>query len=144
VNFQATQPGKIADTLHDIAVQTRRKGIVIVISDLLEDEESVLQAIQHLRFCKHEVILFHLLDPYEVDFPMNGLIEFIGLEQVPKIMAPAHEIRKSYMEALQTFLTRIREGCERNNCHYHLVKTSEPLQEVLTNYLSFRQKTMVR
>lgn len=143
-NFEGSQPGKIGDTLHDLAVQTRRKGIVVVISDLFEDEEKILEGIQHLRFCKHEVILLHVMDPYELEFPLNGLIEFVGLEKAPNLVTPAHEIRKSYLQAVGDFRTKVREGCERNDCHYHLANTGHPLEEVITNYLNFRHRTMIR
>lgn len=143
-SFQATSAGKIGENLHDLAVQTKRKGIVIIISDLFEDEEEVLAGIQHLRFCKHEVILLHVMDRYELEFPLNGLIEFVGMEQAPNLVTPAHEIRKSYLEAVGNFQTRIRQGCEKNDCHYHLANTSHPLEEMITSYLNFRHRTMTR
>src|SRR5206468_1768256 len=81
--------------LHDMARQLRRKGIVILISDFFDDEEKVLDGIQHLRFGGNEVVVFHVFDPYELEFPFTGLVEFDGLEQIPKILTRPSEIRKS-------------------------------------------------
>jgi uncharacterized protein (DUF58 family) len=139
--FEPKAQTNIGAVLHDMARQTRRKGIVIVISDFFDDEQAVLDGIQHLRFGGNEVIVFHVMDPYELEFPFMGLVEFEGLEQVPKILTRPSEIRKSYLREVEAFRTRLRDGCERNNCHYILVNTSQSLDEVLSAYLAFRLRT---
>ena len=139
--FEPKAQTNIGAVLHDMARQTRRKGIVIVISDFFDDEQAVLDGIQHLRFGGNEVIVFHVMDPYELEFPFMGLVEFEGLEQVPKILTRPSEIRKSYLREVEAFRTRLRDGCERNNCHYVLVNTSQSLDEVLSAYLAFRLRT---
>jgi len=139
--FEPKAQTNIGAVLHDMARQTRRKGIVIVISDFFDDEQAVLDGIQHLRFGGNEVIVFHVMDPYELEFPFMGLVEFEGLEQVPKILTRPSEIRKSYLREVEAFRTRLRDGCERNNCHYVLVNTSHSLDEVLSAYLAFRLRT---
>lgn len=140
--FEPVHTSNIGATLHDMARQIRRKGIVIVISDLFDDEKNILDGIQHLRFGGHEVVVFHVMDPYELEFPFTGLVEFEGLEKIPKLLTRPHEIRQSYLREVAAFRTRLREGCERNNCHYSLVNTSQPLPDVLSSYLSFRLRTM--
>jgi len=139
--FEPKEQTNIATVLHDMARQTRRKGIVIVISDFFDDEQAVLDGIQHLRFGGNEVIVFHVMDPYELEFPFMGLVEFEGLEQVPKILTRPSEIRRSYLREVEAFRLRLRGGAEKNNCHYILVNTSQPLHEVLTAYLGFRLRT---
>ena len=139
--FEPKAQTNIGAVLHDMARQTRRKGIVIIISDFFDDEQAVLDGIQHLRFGGNEVIVFHVMDPYELEFPFMGLVEFEGLEQVPKILTRPSEIRKSYLREVEAFRTRLRDGCERNNCHYVLVNTSQSLDEVLSAYLAFRLRT---
>jgi uncharacterized protein (DUF58 family) len=139
--FEPKAQTNIGAVLHDMARQTRRKGIVIVISDFFDDEQAVLDGIQHLRFGGNEVVVFHVMDPYELEFPFMGLVEFEGLEQVPKILTRPSEIRKSYLREVEAFRTRLRDGCERNNCHYVLVNTSHSLDEVLSAYLAFRLRT---
>ena len=139
--FEPKAQTNIGAVLHDMARQIRRKGIVIVISDFFDDEQAVLDGIQHLRFGGNEVVVFHVMDPYELEFPFMGLVEFEGLEQVPKILTRPSEIRKSYLREVEAFRTRLRDGCERNNCHYVLVNTSHSLDEVLSAYLAFRLRT---
>jgi uncharacterized protein (DUF58 family) len=142
--FNPTAQTSIGPVLHDIAGQVKRKGLVILISDLFDDEEKILEGIQHIRFGGSEVIVFHVMDPFEIDFPFTGMVEFDGLEMAEKIMTRPREIRKSYLREVQAFQQRIREGCERNNVHYTLVNTGHALNEVLSGYLAFRLRTTTR
>ena len=142
--FDPKEQTSIAAVLHEMARQVRRKGIVVLISDFFDDEARILEGIQHLRFGGSEVVVFHLMDPWELDFPFTGQIEFEGLENLPKLQTRPAEIRKSYLREVEGFLERLRGGCERNNCHYTLVNTAQPLQEVLSAYLAFRLRTTTR
>jgi uncharacterized protein (DUF58 family) len=142
--FDPTQQTSVGSVLHEVAGQIKRKGIVILISDLFDDEEKILEGIQHIRFGGSEVILFHVMDPFELDFPFSGMVEFEGLEQMPKLLTRPREIRKSYLQAVEEFRRKIREGCERNNVHYMLVNTGHALHEVISGYLAFRLKTHTR
>ena len=142
--FEPRDQTNIAAVLHDVATQIRRKGIVILISDLFDDEEKILRGIQHLRFSGSEVIVFHTMDPFELDFPFQGMVEFEGLENIPKITTRPKDVRKSYLREIEAFRTRIREGCERNNVHYVLVNTGIAIHEVIASYLAFRLRTTSR
>jgi uncharacterized protein (DUF58 family) len=142
--FEPREQTNIAAVLHDVATQIRRKGIVILISDLFDDEEKILRGIQHLRFSGSEVIVFHTMDPFELDFPFQGMVEFEGLENIPKITTRPKDVRKSYLREVEAFRTRIREGCERNNVHYVLVNTGIAIHEVIASYLAFRLRTTSR
>jgi len=142
--FEPKEQTNVSSVLHDMAHQIQRKGIVIVISDFFDDEQKILDGIQHLRFGGNEVIVFHTMDPYELDFPFTGLVEFEGLEQIPRILTRPSEIRKSYLRELEAFRLRLRAGCDKNNCHYVLVNTGQPLHEVLSGYLAFRLRTTTR
>jgi uncharacterized protein (DUF58 family) len=138
--FAPQEKTNIGHVLHEVAGQIRRKGIVIIISDFFDDERQVLNGLQHLRFGGHEVIVFHLLDPYELEFPFAGLVEFEGLETANLLLTRPAEIRKSYLRELESFCARLREGCERNQCHYVQVNTARALTEVLGGYLAFRRR----
>src|SRR5688572_3481161 len=127
--FNPTGQTNIGQVLHDLAGQIKRKGITILISDLFDDEAKILDGIQHIRFGGSEVVVFHVMDPYELDFPFQGMVEFDGLELPEKLMTRPREIRKSYLKEVEAFRTRIREGCERQNSHYVLVNTAQPLHE---------------
>lgn len=142
--FEPRHGTRVAAALHDLARQLRRKGIVLLISDLFDDEQRILDGLQHLRFGGHEVVVFHTLDAYELEFPFAGLVEFDGLEEPGKVLTRPGEIRQSYLRELEAFRTRLREGCERNQCHYVLVNTGQPLPEALAGYLAFRRRTTRR
>jgi uncharacterized protein (DUF58 family) len=136
--FEPAGETDIGGVLHELAGRIKRRGIVVVISDCLANDEGVLAGIQHLRFTGSEVILFHVMDPFELEFPFKGMIEFEGLENAPKQKAQAAEIRKSYLAEVEQFCRSLREGCEKMNCHYQLVNTGHPVAEVLSGYLAFR------
>jgi uncharacterized protein (DUF58 family) len=140
VSFQPTQGTKISGALHQMAQQVRRRGIFILISDFFDDLDEVQRGIQHLRFGGSEVIVFQVLDPFEMNFPFDGMVEFDGLEGMGKIVTRPHELRQSYLEEFERFITKVREGCERNGCHYVKISTAQPLHEVLSGYLSFRRR----
>jgi uncharacterized protein (DUF58 family) len=139
--FEPTQKTNVAQMLHDLAGQFRRKGIVILISDMLDDEEKIIEGIQHLRFNGHEVLVFHVMDHAEIAFDMTGTVEFIGLEGGPRLTTQPSALRKSYLAELNAFRERVRAGCDRNKCHYIFVDTSQPWHEVLSAYLASRQHT---
>jgi uncharacterized protein (DUF58 family) len=139
--FEPSEKTNVAQMLHDLAGQFRRKGIVILISDMLDDEEKIIEGIQHLRFNGHEVLVFHVMDHAEIAFDMTGTVEFIGLEGGPRLTTQPAALRKSYLAELNAFRERVRAGCDRNKCHYIFVDTSQPWHEVLSAYLASRQHT---
>ena len=139
--FEPRKETRIAHVLHRMAAQARRKGIMILISDFFDDEASIIEGIQHLRFSGHEVILMQVLDPYEIDFPFTGMVQFEGLENLPKVQTRPSQIKKTYHREFEAFRERLRQACDRNQCHFVSVRTDEPLDEVLANYLSFRMTT---
>ena len=139
--FGPERETRIAPVLHGMASQIRRKGIVIVISDFFDDEQEVIEGIQHLRFNGHEVIVMQVLDPHEIDVPFSGMIEFDGLENIPRIQTRPSQIKKSYHREFEAFRERLRTACERHQCHFVDVRTDHSLDEVLSNYLAFRRST---
>ena len=139
---QPTETTKLSAVLHQMASTVERKGIFILISDLLDEEESLFDGIQHLRFGGHEVILFHVLDPYELEFPFQGLVEFDGLENQPKLMTRPQQIRETYLREFQAYRERIEEFCRQNETHYILTNTAQTLRDSLTGYLAFRHESV--
>lgn len=130
--------------LEGVASRARSRGVVILMSDLLGDEEALQKGVERLRFGGHEVIVFHVLDSFEIDFPMKGTVRFEGLEDTGIVQTAPTEIRKSYLEAFNAYRTRVRHICERADCHYHLANTAHPLAETLGAYLAFRRRTSRR
>ena len=136
--FQATQPTQLSKNLQDLAAAVKSRSIVIVISDLFDDEEGFQKGIERIRFQGSEVIVFHVLDPYEIDFPFTGTVKFVGLEGAPTIQTSPASIRKSYLENFQEFCKRVQIGCERTGAHYVRANTGTPVAETLSEYLAFR------
>lgn len=130
----------IAPLLHDLANQVRRRGLVFLISDCFDEVDAILGGLQHLRFKGHEVIVFHVLHPDEVDFPFNGMVKFDGMEDRLELLTRPQLIRPAYMRALQKYLDDFRKGCERNHCDYLSMNTGKPMAESLTAYLARRLK----
>lgn len=142
--FESSESTSVARALTDLASTLRSRGIVIVISDLFDDEEGFQKGIERLRFQGSEVIVFHVLDPYEIEFPLTGTVKFVGLEGAPEIQTSPQAIRKSYLKEFNEFRTRVRHICERSGCHYILANTGEPISETLSGYLAFRQNARQR
>ncbi len=128
----------VSAILHELAERIRRRGFVVLFSDLFDNEQRLLEGLDHLRFCGHNVIVFHVLDPHELTFPMKGAVRFEGLEGEDPITVAPQRIRDAYMEELEKFVSTIKTGCERNHSDYVLVDTSRPLGEVLSTYLMQR------
>jgi uncharacterized protein (DUF58 family) len=130
----------IAPLLHDLAGQVRRRGLVFLISDCFDEVEALLGGMQHLRFQGHEVIVFHVLHPDEIQFPFGGMVKFDGLEDHREFLTRPQLIRPAYLRALEKYLGDLQKGCERHRCDYLLINTGRPLTETLTGYLARRLK----
>jgi uncharacterized protein (DUF58 family) len=137
--FEATEGTHTSRVLQDLAATLRSRSIVVLISDLFDDEEALQRAIERIRFQGTEVIVFHVLDPAEIDFTFTGTVKFVGMEGGPTLETTPASIRKSYLEAFGAFCKRVRKICDRCSCHYVLCNTSVPLEETLSEYLAFRQ-----
>ena len=129
--------------LHDIANQVRRRGLFFLISDCFDDVDSILGGLQHLRFGGHEVIVFHIPHPEEMDFPFKGMVKFDAMEEKMHLLTRPQLVRPTYMRALKKYLEDLQTGCERNRCDYVRMNTGKPLEESLTAYLARRLKTRV-
>lgn len=143
-SFEATGGTHAAGVMRDLAATLKARGIVILISDLFDEEESLGRAIERIRFQGSEVIVFHVLDPEEIHFTFTGTVRFVGLEGGPTLETMPASIRKSYLEAFGAFRQRIRALCDRCSCHYVPCNTSVPLGETLGEYLAFRQNHRAR
>ena len=137
---QAEKETHLGNVLHELASRVRRRGMIIIISDLLDSLDSIIPGLQHLRFDKHEVMIFHVLDPQERNFDMEGMVRFKGLERFLDIKAEPKRIRQSYLEELNKFTDRMKEECDRNDVQFVEVDTSDPIDMVLTNFLVSRMR----
>lgn len=121
--------------LHDFAHRMTRRGVVMLFSDLFDNTDEFIEGLNHLRFDGHNVILFQILDPYEIEFPLNGMWKFTGLEGEGELITQPSRVRTSYLQELEKFITRIKTACTRAQVDYVLVNTAEPIEHVLSSYL---------
>lgn len=142
--FGSAEKTNLGAAMADLARVAKARGVIVVLSDLFDDEAGFTKGLQQLRFAGHEVIVFQVLDPQEIDFSFGGRVEFSGVEGAGKIEVSPAEIRKSYLKEFNAMLNRMRLTCDRAGCHYVLANTGQPLNEVLSAYLIFRQKACAR
>jgi len=134
----------IAAQLHEFAMRLRRRGLVMLFSDLFDNVEAFVKGLDHLRFCGHNVTVFHILDPMELTFAFDGTYKFKGLEAPDEVLTEPRRIRAAYLDELRKFLMQIREACQRSRIDYVLVDTSRPIDEVLSAYLIGRMRSRLR
>tara|TARA_Y100000590_G_scaffold363291_1_gene420884 strand:+ start:8780 stop:9673 length:894 start_codon:yes stop_codon:yes gene_type:complete len=132
----------IAPVLHKIAEMTQKRGLVILISDLLDSKEDVLSSLQHFRYKGHEVIVFHILDPQELKLEFNQLTRFQDMESEEEIITEPWNIQKDYQKKIQSFCNYYKNQCSKNNIDYILLNTDTPLDRALSEYL-IKRKRMV-
>jgi uncharacterized protein (DUF58 family) len=131
-----TNVGKI---LEDIAGQLKRRGLVILISDLLDDPEQIVKGLRLFRFKGNDVIVFHLLDQAELDLPFDGNILFEDIEDANlRVIADPKAIRQAYHQVVTEFVTHMRKECHDSAIDYQLISTATPLDQALASYLSWR------
>ncbi|MBI3329928.1 MAG: DUF58 domain-containing protein [Nitrospinae bacterium] len=125
-------------TLHYIASQLKRRGLVIVLSDLLDDPAEVMQGLRHLRYQKHEVLVFHVLDHDEIEFPFTQLTQFEDLEEDLRVITDPRAIKTDYQRQMQQFIKGYETMCRRHAIDYTLFNTRMPLDKGLLKYLAWR------
>ncbi|MDB5309805.1 MAG: hypothetical protein JWO38_4007 [Gemmataceae bacterium] len=131
-------PANLGRVLHEIAGRTGRRGIVFVFSDLLDDVPDILTGLQHVRYHKHEVVLFHVMDAAELDFPFRHTTLFRGLEGLPEILTDPVGVRDSYLKALGEHVGAIQAGCRGMEIDYVRLRTDADLGHDLAAYLQKR------
>ncbi len=131
-----TSVGKI---LQEVAGKMNRRGLVILISDLLDEPQSILEGLHLFRFKGNDVIVFHLLDNAELELPFEGNILFEDMEKADlKVTADPKAIHRVYINVVQEFIEQIRKDCRERSIDYQLLSTSTPLDHALVSYLSWR------
>ena len=123
---------------HELAERIGRRAIVVILSDLFDEVESLLAGIKHLRHKRHEVIVFHVLDAAEVEFPFQEATLFRGLEQWGDLLTDPRSLRQGYLEELNTFQSELQRGCLTQNIDYVQLRTDHSLGMALSGYLAHR------
>ena len=123
---------------HDLAERLKKRGVVVIISDLLDDVTSMLAGLKHFRHRRHEVILMHVLDPAELEFPFDRITLFKGLEELPDLLTDPKSLRQAYLSEFGNFLKEVKKGCRMQQADYVLLRTDQPLDVVLSSFLATR------
>lgn len=123
---------------HELAERFRKRGVVVILSDLLDDVSSLEAGLKHMAHRRHDVILLHLLDRAELDFPFRRPTLFDGMERSPAVLADPRSLRQAYLRELRAFRTQLETRARQLSLDYQLIPTSQPLDETLSRYLARR------
>ncbi|MFT5369966.1 MAG: hypothetical protein ACI8V2_004945 [Candidatus Latescibacterota bacterium] len=132
----------LAAAFHDLAERIKRRGLIIVLSDLFDDPDSLLSGLKHFRHRNHEVVVFHILDPRERDLKFDRETRFVDLETGSQIATEPWHIAPAYREHMENLINRFRQECRDSLIDYVLLDTEEPFDTALFNYLAKRKRLM--
>ncbi len=128
----------IGPILHDLAERIKRRGLVVILSDLFDDPESLLLGLKHFRHRRHDVVLMHVVDPAEQDFPFVDPTLFKGLEGLGDQLTEPRSLKVAYLREFNSFLTAVRGGARDLHMDYVLLRTDQPLEIALHEFLARR------
>jgi uncharacterized protein (DUF58 family) len=141
--LEQTEPGgetSMAPLWHELAGKLKRRGMVIVLSDCFDQLGALVRALQHFRHRRHEVILFHILAPEEIEFPFRKWTQFHNLERPSdRLLVDPQRLRKEYLQNFADFCTQLRRQVGQMQIDYHQMRTDEPVEKALGIYLTKRQ-----
>lgn len=144
-SLQQTQPEDKTDltkVFREINDTYPKRSLMVITSDFLGSEKESLRGLGSLRKAGHDILVFHVLDDDELDFPFNDPTRFEGMETVDHLTCNPRALREGYLEALERFLNRIRHACASLRIDYQLIRTSRNVDAALTAYLSARMAHM--
>jgi uncharacterized protein (DUF58 family) len=141
--LEQTRPGgetSMAPLWHELAGQLPRRGLVVVLSDCFDQLDALLRALRHFRHQKHEVLLFHVLAPEEIEFPFKKMTQFRNLEVSDhRLLVDPQQLRREYLKNFEAFCHQLRHQAGQAQIDYHLLRTDEPVDRALGVYLTKRQ-----
>jgi uncharacterized protein (DUF58 family) len=141
--LEQTQPGgetSLAPLWHELAGQIHRRGLIVILSDCFDQMNPLINALRHFRHQRHEVLLFHVLAPEEIEFPFRKWTQFRNLEVAGhKLLVDPQQLRKEYLKNFQAFCKELRDRVGQMQIDYHLMRTDEPVERALGIYLTKRQ-----
>lgn len=142
-NIENTEAGKDTDigkTIHKIANLIKRRSLIILISDLFDDQDAVIKGLAHFKHKHHEIIVFHLLDKAEIEFPFEGFKDFIDMETNERIPVDVRAIRNTYRNVFNQFLSFYQKACSERDINYARALTSMPFDYFLYHFLQLRSR----
>jgi uncharacterized protein (DUF58 family) len=128
----------IEKILRRVTESISSRGMIILVSDLLVDREPLFRGLEMLCHRRHDILLFHVLDGEELNFPFAGTTRFEGMEEMPNLLCDPRALRDGYLEALEEYLVEVRRGCTGLGIDYVLVRTDDYLDAVLSKFVHHR------
>jgi uncharacterized protein (DUF58 family) len=138
-NLKAGGDTGIADVLHEIAERVRRRSLVVIVSDFFDKPDEILRGLQHFRHRRHEVIVLHLVDQTEVEFPFDRVMLFEGMERGEQVVVDPRLMAHDYRHRFAEYLEKMKKGCAAKNIDYQRLMMNEPFEKALTMYLGWRK-----
>ena len=142
--LQPVQKTQVADCLNELAGRIGRREILFVISDFFGSLDGLENALQRLRYQKHEVVMFQVLHHDELTFEFDGTVKFKGLEVAEELLVQPEDLRRGYLQALERFNQELDEIAQRNRCELVRIDTRRDLSESLIDYLNQRNRVRSR
>ena len=139
------RPGRATDVakpLHQLADSLTKRGMVVLISDLLDDPDAVIGGLKHFQFRGTDVLVFHVLDPDEMDFPFDRATRFEDLETGDEVTAIPRAVRSHYLSEIRSLIEHYRRQLGASGIDYQLLRTDHPLELALMSYLSTRARAL--
>ncbi len=134
----AREKSDLGIVFHDLAERFKKRGVVVILSDLFDDVPRIMAGLKHLRHRRHEVIVFHILDPAELEFPFRQTTLFKGMEGLPEILTEPYALRRAYQAEISAYLAEIKKGCQMINIDYVPLRTDQELDTALSSYIASR------
>ncbi len=131
----------LVEALHTIAEKVNQRALVIILSDLFCDTNAFADALQHLRYRKHDIAVFHMLDKQEIDFDFERPHRFVDMEDKTSVVAEPILIAEDYRKAMKEFLETVQTKCHDVHADYHLITTDQDYEEIIHNFLTTRLPT---
>ena len=138
--LKSTKPGSLAAPMKKLAEVFARRGVLVLVSDLYEDPQAVLEAISPLRFRGHDLIVFHLLDPAEIEFDYDQASAFEDLESGEQLPIVPEALAEQYRSLVREHSDALRSKCSELRIDYQLLNTRTSLDQALFDYLSMREQ----
>ena len=139
-NIKSLYETGTAKCLNEIADKVKRRGLVIILSDLFDEQKEVISAMKHFRYNKNEVIIFQILDPVELTFLDGNPVTLKDMETNEEMYSQPFAMQKAYQETIKEFIENYKVECRKNNIDYNIISTSTPFDTALLSYLNKRKR----
>ena len=137
--WNKTNTGKILD---QIAEKLNHRSLIVILSDFFDDLDSIKQGLRHLRYRKHEIMVFQILDPSEIEFPFEDVTLFKGLEELGELLTEPRALRDGYLQQLGQFTDELKKMCRGMHIDFQRFNASQSLDVALSQFLATRSASM--